>query len=86
MHLTLVSMPWAIFNRPSIQLGALKGYLKQQLVDIQIDCHHPYLSAAQTIGLEPYRIISENPWAGEALYSGLLFPNSRDKAKKLFNR
>ena len=79
-------MPWAIFNRPSIQLGALKAYLKNEFPEHRIGCHHPYLSAAQTIGLELYRTISENPWAGEALYSALLFQESRDRAKKLFYR
>jgi len=31
MKLALISMPWAIFNRPSIQLGTLKGYLRQRI-------------------------------------------------------
>jgi len=86
MRISLVSMPWAIFNRPSIQLGALKAYLNNEFSEHRIDTHHPYLSAAQTIGLEPYRTISENPWAGEALYSGLLFQKSSDRARKLFHR
>jgi len=86
MRISLVSMPWAIFNRPSIQLGALKASLKKEFPGYLIDCHHPYLSAAQTIGLEYYRTISENPWAGEALYSGLLFHKGDDKAQKLFCR
>ena len=27
MQVLLLSLPWAPFNRPSIQLGALKGFL-----------------------------------------------------------
>lgn len=86
MRISLVSMPWAIFNRPSVQLGALKAYLKEQFPGGRIDTHHPYLSAADAIGVEKYRTISENTWAGEALYSSLLFPfpQDRERAKKLF--
>ncbi len=29
-RLALIAMPWSIFNRPSIQLGALKSYLEQE--------------------------------------------------------
>ncbi|HEB69980.1 MAG TPA: RiPP maturation radical SAM protein 1 [Desulfobulbus sp.] len=86
MRISLVSMPWAIFNRPSVQLGALQAYLKEQFPGDRIDTHHPYLSAAAAIGLERYRTISENPWAGEALYSSLFFPQTRERAKKLFDR
>ncbi|HHB76793.1 MAG TPA: RiPP maturation radical SAM protein 1, partial [Desulfobulbus sp.] len=86
MHVSLISMPWAIFYRPSIQLGALAAYLARQPDTIGVTCLHPYLSAAHTIGLDDYRIISHNPWAGEALYSALLFPGNRPGAQKLFCR
>ncbi len=86
MNVTLISMPWAIFYRPSIQLGALAAYLTRQPGTIRVTCLHPYLSAADAIGLDRYRIISNNPWAGEALYSALLFPRNRTGAQKLFCR
>ncbi len=86
MHVTLISMPWTIFYRPSIQLGALTAYLDRQSDDIHLTCLHPYLSAANAIGFESYRMVSNNPWAGEALYSALLFPGNRPQAKKLFYR
>ena len=86
MHIILVSMPWAIFYRPSIQLGALAAYLDRQADDIRVSCRHPYLSAANAIGFDNYRMISNNPWAGEALYSALLFAGNRSRAKKLFCR
>ena len=70
MKLALISMPWAIFNRPSIQLGTLKSYLRQQLDRVYVECYHPYLDIAAAIGLDNYRIISESPWAAEALYCG----------------
>jgi len=79
-------MPWAIFNRPSIQLSALKGYLQQQDANLLVETSHPYLDAAKKIGLENYRRISENIWAAEALYCGLLFPERRDRARDVFHR
>ncbi len=86
MQVLLLSMPWAPFNRPSIQLGALKGYLDRQFADLRVQSRHPSLTAAAAIGTDRYRRISENTWAGEALYSGLLFPELRDAARRLFRR
>ena len=30
-------MPWALFNRPSIQLGTLKAYLEKNSSNIRVD-------------------------------------------------
>jgi len=84
MQATLVSMPWAIFYRPSIQLGALSAWLGKQ--GIAATCLHPYLDVAQAIGFTAYNEISASTWAGEALYSALLFPEQAARAKKLFVR
>jgi len=86
MQLALISMPWAIFNRPSIQLGSLKGYLRQEPDQVDIQCCHPYLDVAAVIGLDSYRQISEAPWAAEALYCGLLFPEQQNQARKVFRK
>ncbi len=80
----LVAMPWAIFNRPSIALGALKGYLTRQ--DTAVACLHPYLDIAALLGPTTYHAISRNSWAGEALYGGLLFPRQSRQAARLFTR
>ncbi len=79
-------MPWAIFNRPSIQLSTLRGYLQQQDDTLRVDIRHPYLEAARKIGLENYRLISGNTWCGEALYCSLLFPERRNRAGEVFHR
>ena len=79
-------MPWAIFNRPSIQLSALKGYLQQQERDITVAVCHPYLETAKAITTETYRLLSEKCWAGEALYCSLLFPEQREEARRVFRR
>ena len=86
MQVLLLSMPWALFNRPSIQLGALKGFLDQQFPDLRVHNSHPTLEVAAAIGPDRYRRIAESPWAGEALYSGLLFPELREAARRLFRR
>lgn len=79
-------MPWAIFNRPSIQLGALKSYINSQAPDIEVTARHPYLETAADIGFDAYRIISGDSWAGEALYCALLFPERTDRAREVFYR
>lgn len=76
-RLGLIAMPWALFNRPSVQLGALKGYLAQVAPDVQVACLHPYLGLAKSLGLELYREISQDVWLCEGLYAGLLFPEQR---------
>jgi ribosomal peptide maturation radical SAM protein 1 len=79
----IASMPWSIFNRPSIQLASLKAYLDQNS-NYQTDLFHPYLQVAANIGAEHYHYLALNSWAGEALYAPLLFPEQRDAAEKLF--
>lgn len=79
----LVSMPWSIFNRPSIQLGALQSFLNSQ-EGYRAQSFHPYLYIAKTIGTELYHSISLSAWGGEALFSSLLYPEQKSEAKKLF--
>ena len=76
-RLGLIAMPWALFNRPSVQLGALKGYLNQAEPDVRVSCFHPYLGLAKSLGPEFYREISRDVWLCEGLYAGLLFPEQR---------
>ncbi len=84
-RLALLSMPWSIFNRPSIQLGALKSYLEQE-TDYRVDNYHPYLHLAKNITTELYSQISLSGWAGEALFAPLLFPEKKADARKLFRQ
>ena len=79
----LVSVPWAIFNRPSIQLGTLKAHTEQSS-EIEVVCFHPYLNVAKGIGVDGYQKIADSGWAGEALFSALLFPEMKESARKLF--
>lgn len=80
----LCSMPWAIFNRPSIQLASLKSYL-QKKSDYRVDTFHPYLDIAALLGIDIYPEIALSGWAGEALFSALLYPEKKKDAAKLFS-
>ncbi len=81
-RLALAAMPWTPFNRPSIQLGALKAFLSGR-PGIEVDTLHPYLEAAREIGTGTYHFISQDPWISEALYSSILFPDHSRFAEKL---
>ncbi|MGB3209536.1 MAG: RiPP maturation radical SAM C-methyltransferase [Desulforhopalus sp.] len=85
LRLALVSMPWSIFNRPSIQLGALKSYLEPEIW-CKVDTFHPYLSLAKAIGTGVYSQIGLSGWAGEALFAPLIFPEKKHDARKLFRQ
>lgn len=83
--MALVSMPWAIFNRPSIQLGALKAYLKKDAGWLAVDTFHPYLEVAALLGTDLYQTVSLK-WASEALYGSLVFPENAAKARAYFEK
>ncbi|MDD3815370.1 MAG: RiPP maturation radical SAM C-methyltransferase, partial [Desulfocapsaceae bacterium] len=83
-RVALISMPWSILNRPSIQLGALKAWLDRDDA-IRTHTFHPYLQVAKALGTEVYHHLARNSWAGEALYSPLLFPEQRPQAARLFD-
>jgi ribosomal peptide maturation radical SAM protein 1 len=83
--LALLSMPWSIFNRPSIQLGALKSYLERE-TNCRVDNYHPYLQLAKNITTDIYNQIGLSGWAGEALFTPLLFPEKKTDARKLFRQ
>ena len=78
----LVSMPWPVFNRPSIQLGALKAYLETDRA-ISATSFYPYLEVSKRLGSETYNQISLRSWTSEALYSALLFPEKKKDCEKL---
>ncbi len=80
----LVSMPWPAFNRPSVQLGALKAYIEfNGNGRIKVDTFHPYLEIARLLGPDIYQWISRDMWVCEALYSAILFPDKIIEAKKI---
>ncbi len=85
-RIVLISTPWPLYNRPSIQLGALKAYLRSTHPDLEIDAGHVYLKLAEKLGYRLYRHISERTWLAESIYAALLYPNQFQKIDALFNR
>jgi len=85
-RVALIAMPWALFNRPSIQLGALKAYLQEKTDWIRVDAFHPYLEVAGRVGPEIYHSISQNLWLSEALYGALVFPERREEIAGFIGR
>ena len=74
MKITLLSTPWPLFNRPSIQLGALTSYVRKKLPQIHVDACHLYLNIAEALGYDLYKKISERSWLSESIYATLLYP------------
>jgi len=82
----LISTPWPLFNRPSIQLGTLKSYLKSRYPDLNIATYHFYLNIAERIGYPIYQKISERTWLAEPVYGALLYPGRKESIEKLFHK
>jgi hypothetical protein len=82
----LISTPWPLYNRPSIQLGALKAYLQSKYPDLRVEARHVYLKLAESLGYKLYQQISERTWLAESIYAALLFPERFEVIETLFNR
>jgi ribosomal peptide maturation radical SAM protein 1 len=85
-HICLMSLPWPLFKRPSIQLGSLKSFLNQNLKNTRVDTSHMYLNVAHAIGFEVYQAISKRTWLAETVYAALLYPERYDAIEKLFRK
>jgi len=80
--ISLVSAPWPLYNRPSIQLGALKAYLDKNLPEIKTHAHYLYLTFAARLGYALYETISTGMWRAEVPFAALLFPEKKDEAAR----
>jgi magnesium-protoporphyrin IX monomethyl ester (oxidative) cyclase len=81
MDVSLVSMPFAEVQRPSIALGLLHAALRQ--TEIQSEVVYGNFRFAETIGLVAYQAMQSAPTdhlLGEWCFAGLLFPDD-DPAK-----
>jgi len=83
-RMVLVSTPWPAYNRPSIQLGALKAYLKAQFPRLKLDALHLYLKVAERLGYKLYGAISERTWLSESVFGASFFLNERKRLKRSF--
>jgi ribosomal peptide maturation radical SAM protein 1 len=82
----LISTPWPLYTRPSIQLGTLKAFLQERMPDLQVEVFHFYLILAEAIGYRFYQEISERTWLAESIYSALLYPNQLKQARAFFGK
>jgi hypothetical protein len=85
-RVVLVSTPWPLYTRPSIQLGALKSYISSHLAALKVDAHYFYLALAKAIGYKRYHDISERTWLAESIYAALLYPKRFEQIETLFTR
>jgi ribosomal peptide maturation radical SAM protein 1 len=85
-RVALISPPWPVFNRPSIQLGTLKAYVKKQFPELEIVAHHFYLQLAESIGYDVYKVLSERTWIAESVYAALLYPENFERIEKFFHK
>jgi ribosomal peptide maturation radical SAM protein 1 len=85
-HVALVSTPWPLYSRPSIQLGALKAYLRAQFPELNVHALHFYLKLAESIGYKLYGAISERTWIAESVYAALLYPEREKEIERVFCR
>ena len=85
-RIALLSTPWPLYNRPSIQLGALKAYLRSIYSDLPVETHHVYLKLAESIGYRQYHEISKRTWLAETVYAALLYPERLQRIEKLFHQ
>lgn len=85
-QIILVSTPWPLYSRPSVQLGTLKAYLKEELPDLRVHAFHAFLKVAESLGYKTYGAISERTWLAETVYGAMLYPERSKKIEKIFSR
>ena len=85
-RLALISMPWPLANRPSLQLGTLKSFIESKAANVKIDCYHPYLEVGNLLGLKAYNDIAERTWVAESVYAYLLNPKRRPEITDLVSK
>jgi ribosomal peptide maturation radical SAM protein 1 len=85
-NIALVSPPWPLYTRPSIQLGTLKAFVRSRFPQVGVSAHHFYLKVAEAIGFRLYHSISERTWLAETVYAALLYPGQVDRMAQLFRR
>jgi len=85
-RIALLSTPWPLFNRPSIQLGVLKAFVEKELPHVAVDAHHVYLSVAAALGYGLYGPISERTWLSESCYAALLYPERQETLERFWRQ
>jgi len=85
-RVALLSTPWPLFNRPSVQLGTLKAFLQREFPQGRVDAHHLYLNFAESLGYDLHRTISERNWLSESCFAALLYPEQMTLIERFWKR
>ena len=85
-RIALISPPWPLYTRPSIQIGALKAFVRSRFPAVEVSAHHVYLRVAEAIGYKQYHAISERTWLAESVFAALLYPDRAETIARLFRR
>ncbi len=86
LRAALLSTPWPLFNRPSVQLGSLKAFVRRKLPGIGVDAYHVYLEVAAALGYDLYGRISQRTWLAESPYAALLYPERQERIARFWRR
>lgn len=84
--LMLIAAPWALFNRPSIQVASLKAFVQQCFPQLPVQAAHLHLETATHLGYRLYQKVSEKSWVAEAVAASLLYPENGREIEELFLR
>lgn len=84
--IALISPPWPLYTRPSIQIGALKAFVRSRFPEVRVAAHHAYLNVAAAVGYPLYQAVSERTWLAETVYGALLYPEKLPDMARLFRR
>ncbi|MBW2028595.1 MAG: RiPP maturation radical SAM C-methyltransferase [Deltaproteobacteria bacterium] len=86
MDIALISTPWPLFDRPSIQLGTLKAFVRKYLPKVRAKTYHAYLDLAAILGYDVYAPISGSTWLSESPYASLLHPQMEGDITSFWHR
>jgi ribosomal peptide maturation radical SAM protein 1 len=84
--LMLIAAPWALFNRPSIQVASLKAFVQERFPQLPVQAAHLHLETATHLGYRLYQKVSEKSWVAEAVAASLLYPENSGEIEGLFLR
>jgi ribosomal peptide maturation radical SAM protein 1 len=85
MRIDLISLPWKKIDTPPLGVCALSAYINKKEPDWVVCNHYPYLDIAHDIGVQRYRVMSENAYElCEGFFAGLLYPENKAPLKESF--
>ncbi len=84
--IALVAPPWSLYSRPSIQVGALKAFVRSRFPTLPAVAHHLHLIVAEAVGYRRYHAVSERMWLAESVFAALLSPERVERIGRFFRR